>query len=262
MRFRPCIDLRDGRVVQIVGGSLGAGNGAGPVTNFATDQDAAEYAHMYLKDGLRGGHLIMLGPGNETQALRACLTYPGGLQVGGGITPENAGIYVDAGASHVVVTSYVFHEGRVDRERVQEMVDAVGKDRLVLDLSCRRRDGDFLVVTDRWQRFTDVRVDAETLESLAEDCDEYLVHGVDQEGKRLGIEEELVTLLGEHSPIPATYAGGARELGDLDRVKRLGGGRVDLTIGSALDIFGGDVSYQDVVAWQRGEEEAEMETMM
>lgn len=261
MRFRPCVDLRDGRVVQIVGGSLGDRYGAEPVTNFETDRDAAEYARMYLEDGLRGGHVIMLGPGNEAQALRACRAYPGGLQVGGGITPENADRYLDAGASHVIVTSYVFCDGQVNRERVRNMVTAVGRERLVLDLSCRRRDGDYVVVTDRWQRFTGVRVDAETLESLGEDCAEYLVHGVDQEGKRLGIEAGLVTLLGDHSPIPVTYAGGARELGDLDRVKRLGGGRVDLTIGSALDIFGGDVAYRDVVEWHRREEEGGVEAM-
>lgn len=248
MRFRPCIDLREGRVVQIVGATLETGR---TVTNFEAAEGAAHFAELYRRDGLAGGHVIQLGPGNEAASTAALGAYPGGLHVGGGIGPENARAFLDAGASHVIVTSYVFREGRLDRDRLAEMVDAVGRDRLVLDLSCRARDGGYVVVSDRWRRFTDLAVDEETLDELADHCAEFLVHGVDVEGKRLGIEEDLVALLGAGSPIPVTYAGGARSLEDLDRVEGLGNGRVDLTIGSALDIFGGDVPYADVVAWHR-----------
>lgn len=252
MRFRPCIDLRDGRVVQIVGGSLHGA--AAPVTNFETDRTAADYARMYRADNLAGGHVIMLGPGNESAALSALFAFPGGLRVGGGIRPENARRFLDAGASHVIVTSYVFRDGRVDTDRLDRMVRAVGRDRLVLDLSCRRRGGAYLVVTDLWQRFTCVQVDGPTLDRLSKFCNGFLVHGVDVEGRQTGIEDSLVELLGAESPIDVTYAGGARRLEDLDRVETLGRGRVGLTIGSALDIFGGDVPYAEVVAWQRRRE--------
>ena len=251
MRFRPCIDLKNGQVVQIVGGSLRDEDQQGTVTNFATDRDAAEYARLYQQDRLKGGHVIALGPGNQSAALAALRAYPGGLQMGGGITPANAGLYLDAGASHVIVTSYLFRDGVLDAARLAELVATVGRARLVIDLSCRRRDGDYWVVTDRWQRFTELRVDAQTLAALADHCAEFLVHGVDVEGMRLGIEADLVALLGAHSPLPVTYAGGAKALADLDLVNDVGQGRVDLTIGSALDIFGGDVPYQDVVAWHR-----------
>ncbi|MCY3765048.1 MAG: phosphoribosylformimino-5-aminoimidazole carboxamide ribotide isomerase [Gemmatimonadetes bacterium] len=252
MRFRPCIDLRGGRVVQIVGGSLHGA--AAPETNFETDRAAADYARMYMADNLPGGHVIMLGPGNESAALSALSAFPGGLRVGGGIRPENARRFLNAGASHVIVTSYVFRDGRVDTDRLDRMVRIVGRDRLVLDLSCRRRGGAYLVVTELWQRFTGVEVDGPTLNWLSDFCDGFLVHGVDVEGKQTGIEDSLVELLGAESPIDVTYAGGARRLEDLDRVETLGRGRVGLTIGSALDIFGGDVPYADVVAWQRRRE--------
>lgn len=251
MRFRPCIDLRKGRVVQIVGSSLKDEDQKTLVTNFEARLPSADYARQYRMDDLEGGHIISLGPGNDAAALAALKTFPGGLQMGGGITPENAGTFLDAGASHVIVTSYVFRDGRVDDARLKRLQRAVGKRRLVLDLSCRKREGDFFVVTDRWQKFTHVAVCAETLDRLALHCDEFLVHGVDVEGMRLGIDTTLVKLLGKTSPIACTYAGGAKTLDDLERVKRLGDGRIDLTIGSALDIFGGDVPYQDVVAWQR-----------
>ena len=251
MKFRPCIDLRNGQVVQIVGGSL---TDESAVTNFATERSAAEFAELYRQDNLPGGHVIMLGPGNEGPAMAALKAYPGGLQVGGGITPENAAQFLEAGASHAIVTSYVFRQGRLDEDRLNEMAQAVGKDHLVLDLSCRRRGGEYLVVTDRWQNFTDLVVNEVSLGRLAESCAEFMVHGVDVEGKRLGIEEDLVEKLGVWSPIEVTYAGGVRQLADLDLVKSLGKGRVGLTIGSALDIFGGDVPYEEVVAWQRRED--------
>jgi phosphoribosylformimino-5-aminoimidazole carboxamide ribotide isomerase len=194
MRFRPCIDLRGGKVVQIVGGSL-RDDGAGVVTNHESDRSPADFARLYREDGLTGGHVIALGPGNHEAALSALRSWPGGLQMGGGVTPENAPGYLDAGASHVIVTSYVFREGRVDEDRLNALLKAVGRERLVLDLSCRKRDGEYWVVTDRWQRFTDVPVTRETLGRLAETCAEFLVHGVDVEGMRLGIDAALVELL-------------------------------------------------------------------
>jgi phosphoribosylformimino-5-aminoimidazole carboxamide ribotide isomerase len=262
MRFRPCIDLRNGKVVKIVGGTLGD-SGESPVTNFETERSPAEYARMYQADRLAGGHVIALGPGNRDAALQALRAFPGGLQFGGGVTPDNAQEYLHAGASHVIVTSYVFRDGRLDAERLEQMLDTVGRARLVLDLSCRKRNPDagkggdtYWVVTDRWQRFSELAITPETLAQLAASCDEFLVHGVDVEGLRLGIDAALVELLGEWSPIPVTYAGGARSLADLDLVKQRGRGRVDLSIGSALDIFGGDLPYQAVVAWQRQQEQA------
>ncbi|WP_300460670.1 phosphoribosylformimino-5-aminoimidazole carboxamide ribotide isomerase [Desulfobacula sp.] len=251
MKFRPCIDLREGKVVQIIGGTLKDLDKVLPVTNFQTGRAPSEFADMYRKDGLTGGHVISLGPGNTDAALSALTAYPGGLQIGGGITPSNAERYLDAGASHVIVTSYVFSNGRIDLPKLQSLVHRVGKDNLVLDLSCRKKDDRFWIVTDRWQKYTDVAVNKETLVHLASYCDEFLVHGVDVEGRMQGIQTDLVALLGEHCPIPVTYAGGAGDFSDLDLVKRLGQNRVDLTIGSALDIFGGTIPYRDVVKWHR-----------
>ena len=236
---------------QIVGGTLGAGPDR-LQTNFVSDRPAAWYAELYQRDGLKGGHLIMLGSGNETEARAALRAYPGGLQIGGGINLDNARVWLEAGASHVIVTSWVFRGGQVDWERLARLVAAIGKARLVLDLSCRRRDADYFVVTDRWRKFTDLAISRESLEKLAAWCAEFLVHAVDVEGQCCGIDQELVSRLGQWSPIPATYAGGARSLADLETVTRLGQGRIDLTIGSALDIFGGSgVRYEDVVAFNR-----------
>jgi len=251
MRFRPCIDLRGGRVVQIVGGSLDDNDTQNTAVNFETERSPADFAKMYKQDELSGGHVIALGPGNSEAALSALRAFPDGLHMGGGITPENAKEYLDAGASHVIVTSYVFSDSHIDMDRLKSLVNIVGKDRLVLDLSCRRKDRDFWIVTDRWQKYTDVALNPDTLSKMAEYCDEFLVHGVDVEGKMQGIQPELVELLGRHSPIPVTYAGGVKTMSDLDRVKELGNDRVDVTIGSALDIFGGDIPYQSVVKWHR-----------
>ncbi len=249
MKFRPCIDLRNGKVVQIVGGTLKDHQAHSPITNFQTEKTPIEFAKQYQKDRLFGGHVISLGPGNQAAALSALEAFPGGLQVGGGITDKNAVSYLNAGASHVIVTSHVFSRGAIDMDRLNALVKAVGKKRLVLDLSCRKRDGQFYIVTDRWQTFTQVPVTEETLVTLSHHCDEFLVHGVDVEGKMAGIQTELVEILGRYAPIPTTYAGGAGEFSDLDLVKELGNNRVDLTIGSALDIFGGTIPYDDVVAW-------------
>jgi phosphoribosylformimino-5-aminoimidazole carboxamide ribotide isomerase len=251
MKFRPCIDLRNGKVVQIVGATLKDSDQKQLTTNFQSLETAAKFAHMYCRDHLTGGHVISLGPGNTDAALSALRAYPGGLQMGGGITPSNAQNYLTAGASHVIVTSYVFSNGHMDFSKLQNLVETVGKRHLVLDLSCRLKDGKFWIVTDRWQKFTSVAVTRDTIIDLAAYCDEFLVHGVDVEGRMQGIQADLVKLLGQYSPIPVTYAGGAGSFSDLDRVKRLGQNRVDLTIGSALDIFGGDISYQAVVKWHQ-----------
>jgi phosphoribosylformimino-5-aminoimidazole carboxamide ribotide isomerase len=246
--FRPCIDLHDGRVKQLVGGSLGAAEG--PRTNFVADHGPAWFAARYREDGLSGGHVIMLGPGNELAARQALATYPGGLQVGGGINATNARAWLDAGASHVIVTSWLFPDGVLDEDRVAALHRAVGRDRLVIDLSCRRREGDHVVVVDRWRRFTTTILDREGLARMADRCAELLVHAVDVEGLQAGIDADLVERLAAWSPVPTTYAGGARSLADLERVDQLSEGRVDLTIGSALDLFGGlGVRYADVVAF-------------
>ncbi|MCP5003698.1 MAG: phosphoribosylformimino-5-aminoimidazole carboxamide ribotide isomerase [Planctomycetes bacterium] len=249
MRFRPCIDLREGRVVQIVGGSLEDSGSKELKTNFETDRSASDFAKLYREDKLPGGHVISLGPGNEDAALAALNTFPGGLHFGGGVTPENAIMYLEAGASHVIVTSYAFSQGKIDMDKIRLLQSKVGKNRLVLDLSCRKKGPDFWIVTDRWQKFTNVSIDEGLLKQLADHCDEFLVHGVDVEGKMGGIQSDLIEILGKFSPIPVTYAGGVRALSDLDLVKGSGRNRVDITIGSALDIFGGCIPYRSVVDW-------------
>jgi len=248
--FRPCIDLHEGKVKQIVGGTLGQEGALR--TNFVSERPAAWFAELYKRDGLTGGHVIMLGPGNEAEARAALRAFPGGLQIGGGINLENAPAWLEAGASHVIVTSWIFRDGKLEMGRLQQLTKSVGKARLVLDLSCRKRGEDYVIVTDRWQKFTDVTLTRDKVQYLAEQCDEFLVHAVDVEGLCSGIDEELVTRLGEWTPIPTTYAGGARTLADLELVERLGQGKVDLTIGSALDIFGGSgVRYEDAIAFNR-----------
>lgn len=249
--FRPCIDLHEGKVKQIVGGTLA--NDAGKIqTNFVSDRSAAWFARLYRRDDLKGGHVILLGPGNEEPAREALAAYPGGLHLGGGVTLDNAPGWLEAGASHVIVTSWVFHSGQVDWARLQSLVQRIGRQRLVLDLSCRRRAGKYFVVTDRWQKFTQVVVDRESLNNLGKFCAEFLVHAVDVEGLCRGIDQALVRELADSAPIPCTYAGGASSLSDLELVTELGQGRVDLTIGSALDIFGGGgVRYDDAVAFNR-----------
>ena len=247
--FRPCIDLHEGKVKQIVGGTLGD---TGLRTNFVAEKPAAWFAELYRRDQLAGGHVIMLGPGNDAEARLALAAYPGGLQIGGGVNSQNAPGWLEAGASHVIVTSWVFREGRVDWLRLQELVQVVGKKRLVLDLSCRKRGEDYFVVTDRWQKFTELIVNLETMEKLSAFCDEFLIHAVDVEGLCHGIDGDLVEKLGLWSPSIATYAGGANSLSDLETVTRLGRGKIHLTIGSALDIFGGKtVKYSDCVQFNR-----------
>ena len=252
MKFRPCIDIHNGKVKQIVGGSLqDEGNLA--AENFVSEQDAAFFAKLYHDKNLKGGHIILLNAASseyfeatKKQAMQALNVYPGGLQIGGGIQPGNALEYLEAGASHVIVTSYVFSQGKLHKERLQEILKTVGKEHLVLDLSCRKKDDAYYIVTDRWQKYTDVRLEEKTICELSSFCDEFLIHAVDVEGKAAGIEEELVELMGRSCPIPATYAGGVHNYEDLEKIRVLGKEKIDVTIGSALDLFGGNISFEKV----------------
>lgn len=253
MHFRPCIDIHNGRVKQIVGGSLkDEGNSARE--NFVSGYDGDYYADMYRTDGLKGGHIIILNPKESEyykadlkQAELALTAYKGGLQIGGGVTQDNAERFIDMGASHVIVTSCVFKNGEINMDNLKALVSAVSKEHLVLDLSCRRRADGYYIVTDRWQKFTNVPVNRETMDFLSEYCDEYLIHAVDVEGHASGIEEDVAALLGDWGRLPMTYAGGVAGFEDIEKLNTLGRGRIDVTIGSALDIFGGGMSYRDVV---------------
>ncbi|MCP1145388.1 phosphoribosylformimino-5-aminoimidazole carboxamide ribotide isomerase [Lysinibacillus endophyticus] len=248
MEFRPCIDLHNGQVKQIVGSTLGHSNQE-VVENFISEKDSSYYANMFREDQLTGGHVIMLGPGNEEAAILALKKYPNGLQVGGGINAENAKKYIDAGATHVIVTSFIFHDGKLDMERLTQLIEAVGKEHIVIDLSCRKRDGKWFVVTDKWTKFSDFEVNEKTIPYIEQFCDELLIHAVDVEGKRSGMQEELVQDLANWTSIPTTYAGGVRSLEDLEKFEKISNGKLHVTIGSALDIFGGDLPYEDVVSY-------------
>jgi phosphoribosylformimino-5-aminoimidazole carboxamide ribotide isomerase len=250
--FRPCIDLHGGKVKQIVGGTL-SDDGVGLQTNFESDRPAGYYGNLYRQDELIGGHVIKLGPDNDVAAREALAAYPRGLQIGGGIHRENAASWLQAGASHVIVTSWLFDaDGHFRPGRLDALVAEVGKERLVLDLSCRADGAGWIVAMNRWQTPTDLLLDAGTLNELAYSCDEFLIHAADVEGKCEGIDARLVEFLGAHATIPVTYAGGVHALEDLQTVQDLSSGKVDLTIGSALDLFGGNkVCYEDCVAWNR-----------
>lgn len=253
MQFRPCIDIHNGCVKQIVGGSLkDAGDQA--LENFVSEYDAAFYAGLYKKYGLKGGHIILLNhkdsdffEATKAQGMKALQAYPGGFMIGGGITADNAMEYIEAGASHVIVTSYVFRDGRVEEENLKKLVKTVGKEHVVLDLSCKKIEGDYRIVTDRWQKATDVILTHDTLDYFSEFCDEFLIHAVDVEGKSNGIEEELTSLLGSWARIPITYAGGVHDFRDLELLKTLGKDKIDVTIGSALSLFGGTMDFEKVL---------------
>ncbi|MDR2547571.1 MAG: phosphoribosylformimino-5-aminoimidazole carboxamide ribotide isomerase [Lachnospiraceae bacterium] len=260
MRFRPCIDIHDGRVKQIIGSSLReATDGSTVRENFIADHDAAYYAKLYRQLSLAGGHVIILNRGDSefyeaslSEAMAALAVYPKGLQIGGGVNSENAATFIAAGASHVIATSYVFRDGEIDFHRLQKLVDSVGREKVVLDLSCRTSNGRYFVVTDRWQRFTTVEVNTKTLNELAAYCDEFLIHGVDVEGKSAGIDEDLLTILSEYisqtpHAIPLTYAGGIHTIADIERIRERGRSRIDITIGSSLDIFGGQLPLAAVL---------------
>ncbi len=252
MKFRPCIDLHNGKVKQIVGSTLSDDSPQQLKTNFVADQPSSYYAEMYRRDGLSGGHIIMLGPGNEKAARQAIIAYPEGFHIGGGITTANAKYWLDQGAAAVIVTSYVFQGGQILEERLTELVREVGKKNLVLDLSCRKKGDEYFVVTDRWQKFTSVRLDQESLNYFSEFCSEFLIHGADVEGKCSGVETDLVANLSRWSAIPTTYAGGVRNIDDLYLIKELGQSRLDATVGSSLDIFGGSgMKYEEAVAFHK-----------
>ncbi len=266
MQFRPCIDIHNGKVKQIVGSSLrDEGNEA--VENFVAEQSAADFARMYQADGIKGGHIILLNASDseyyeatKQQAIEALRAYSGGLQIGGGITVENASFYIKEGASHVIVTSYVFKDGKINYDNLERLVKEVGKSHLVLDLSCRYVDGNttidgeetkreagYYIVTDRWQKFTSERITKELLNHLSNYCDEFLVHAVDVEGKQNGIERPLIELLGSWGKLPVTYAGGVHSYKDIEEIKLLGNNHLNVTIGSALDLFGGTLKYKDIL---------------
>ncbi len=276
MRFRPCIDIHNGKVKQIVGRSLQDASSL-VKENFSTEQGADYFAKLYRKDGLAGGHVILLNPADspyfaatKAQALKALQAYPGGLQLGGGVNPDNAWEYLDAGASHVIVTSYVFSDGQIQWKNLEKLKDAVGREHVVLDLSCAKKtdkavltdtageDEAYFVVTDRWQKYTDVQVSPDLLRELEPYCDEFLIHGVDKEGQKSGVDEALVRLLADYAGSetegvrPVTYAGGIGSMEDLKQFARLTDRKVDFTIGSALDLFGGELPYEEIVAFSRG----------
>lgn len=258
MKFRPCIDIHNGQVKQIVGGSL-TDEKDQAAENFVSEQDAGFYARFYRESGICGGHIILLNPesspyyqSTRRQALLALKEYPGGLQIGGGIREDNAEAYLRAGASHVIVTSYVFRDGMICWENLEKLKRAVGREHLVLDLSCRKKDGEYRIVTDRWQKFTDIQVNRETLMELGEHCSEFLVHAVDVEGKASGIEVELVRILAEHGRnMPITYAGGVGSFRDLEILRQEGRDRLDVTVGSALDLFGGPMKFTEILKFCR-----------
>ena len=255
MEFRPCIDIHNGKVKQIVGGSLrDVGNQA--EENFVSEQDAAFFANFYRQFGLTGGHIILLNPvgsefyeASKAQAIKALHAYPGGMQIGGGINPDNAGEFLQAGATHVIVTSYVFRDGTIHYQNLERLVQTVGREHLVLDLSCRKRGSDYDIVTDRWQKFTEEKIEQDLLEKLSQYADEFLIHAVDVEGKAQGVEQELVERLGQWGKIPVTYAGGVGSLADLQLLRKLGHNCLNVTIGSALDLFGGPLKFEEILKY-------------
>ena len=254
MRFRPCIDLHQGKVKQIVGSTLSDAGADSLKTNYEAGQPADWFARLYRRDNLAGGHVIQLGPGNRQAARSALAAWPGGLQLGGGVSLDNARDWLEAGAAAVIVTSWVFHDGVVDTDRLKRLTQAIGKNRLVLDLSCRRRGSDYFVVTDRWQTFTREKVNEHLLDALSGHCAEFLVHAVDVEGKCSGVERELVALLGRWSRLPVTYAGGIHAREDIQIIETAGRGALDFTVGSALDLFGGHGLKYEMLARQFGPE--------
>ena len=252
MKFRPCIDIHNGHVVQIVGSSLRDENDSAQ-NNFVSEKDSAYYANLYKEHGLSGGHIIILNgkdseyyEATKAEAVKALQTYKGGMQIGGGITDKNAEEYILAGASHISFTSYVFSDGKICYNNLNRLNSAVGREHICLDVSCRMRNGKYYVVTDRWQKFTDVVLDENLIVSLSEYCDELLVHAVDVEGRKAGINATIAGIL-EKSPIPVTYAGGISSLDDIAKIRSIGNNKIDFTIGTALNIFGGDLDLMEVI---------------
>lgn len=255
MKFRPCIDIHNGKVKQIVGGSL-LDQGDWAQENFVSVHDGGFYGKLYRENGLSGGHIIILNAKDSAyyeadvkEAEKALAAFPNGLQIGGGITDQNAKYFIEKGASHVIVTSFVFVDGRIRYDRLESLKNTVGKKHLVLDLSCRKKGNHYYIVTDRWQKFTEEQLTVELLKNLEKYCDEFLVHGVDVEGKSQGIDQELVRILAKYQGNSITYAGGVQDFKDLDILKKYGENHIDVTIGSALDLFGGIMDFSEVLAY-------------
>lgn len=253
MQFRPCIDIHNGKVKQIVGGSIRDEKNYAR-ENFVAETGAGYYAELFRKNNLKGGHIILLNKaGTEyyeadlAQAKEALRVWPGAFQIGGGVNAENAAQFIQMGASHVVVTSYVFVEGEIRFDRLEKLVQEVGKEHLVLDLSCRKKDGRYFVVTDRWQKFTRHSLDDRLLDMLRSYSDEFLVHAVNVEGTGTGVDQDLLAILAGTADICVTYAGGIGKMQDIETIHTIGGGRIDFTVGSALDLYGGTISFEEIV---------------
>lgn len=259
MEFRPCIDIHDGAVKQIVGSTLSDETGKA-AENFVSDRRPEYFANLFREHGLTGGHVIILNKAGTPEyeaskraALAAARAWSDAFQIGGGMNPENAQSFLEGGAGAVIVTSYLFENGRFSNDRLQAMEEAVGPGHLVLDLSARKEaDGQYHVVIDRWQTVTDFILTPDVLYELSSSCTEFLIHGTSVEGKKAGIDEGLVELLGKCSGKPITYAGGIGSLDDIERIRELGCGRVNFTVGSALDIYGGDLPFAEVVRVAKG----------
>ncbi|MBO5072693.1 MAG: phosphoribosylformimino-5-aminoimidazole carboxamide ribotide isomerase [Eubacterium sp.] len=253
MEFRPCIDIHNGKVKQIIGGTLTDDNDFAE-ENFVSERRAADYARLYQKEGLRGGHVILLNGKDSpyykedlAQASEALGAWRDALQIGGGVTAENAASFLDMGASHVIVTSYVFSGGEIRYDRMEKLLSEIGKEHLVLDLSCRKKDDRYFVVTDRWQKYTSQPLDGSLLRTLGSYCDEFLIHAVNVEGTGTGVDKELLALLAAESRIPVTYAGGIGKMEDIQTIRDIGRNRVNFTVGSALDLFGGPLRFDEIV---------------
>ena len=251
MRFRPCIDIHNGKVKQIVGSTLSDDSAR---ENFVADKDADYYASIYKDHGLSGGHIILLNKAGtqeyeltKKQAFKGLNAYRNGMQIGGGINCDNAGGFIEAGASHVIVTSFVFSDGVVNENNLKKLVNSVTREKIVLDLSCRRVDDRYVIATDRWQKLTKVDITYDALDYFASFCDEFLIHAVDVEGKQSGIEQNLLEYLSGWEGLPVTYAGGVRSLDDMKLIREIGHDRIDVTVGSALDLFGGKLKFDEVV---------------
>lgn len=196
--------------------------------------------------------MIKLGDGNDAAARAALQAWPGGLQLGGSINALNAAEWLEAGAEKLIVTSWLFPNCTFSIERLAEISSLIGRDRLVVDLSCRCTGDGWTVAINKWQTLTDMQLNGESLHRVARFCSEFLIHAADVEGLCCGIDERLVKMLALWSPLPCTYAGGGRRIEDLDLVDRLSNGRVDVTFGSALDIFGGSgIKLVDCIKWNR-----------
>ncbi len=253
MQFRPCIDIHNGKVKQIVGSTLqDEGNLA--KENFVSEKGADYYAALYREYGLSGGHIILLNSrdseyyeATKKEALKGLAAYPGGIQIGGGITDENAGFFLNNGASHVIVTSYLFENDSLSFARLRKLVEEAGREHIVIDLSCRRFEDGYHIMTNRWQTKTETVLDETLLNTLTDYCDEFLIHAVDVEGFGKGIESTLVESLRSYGGRPITYAGGVHSYEDLVKLKTAGEGRIHVTVGSALDLFGGNLEFEKVV---------------